>query len=44
MKKLAFTNRYKELDPILFTSPNAPIGDDLLLPFNRLAVAARARG
>lgn len=44
VKKIAFWNRYPELNPILFTDRNAPIGDDLLLPFQRLRQAATQRG
>ena len=44
MKKLAFWNRYESLNPSLFSDPNAPIGDDLILPFNVLAIEAKKRG
>jgi len=44
MKTIAFHNRYSKLDPILFSEPNAPIGDELLLPFNVLAKEASRRG
>ena len=44
MRKIAFHNRYTQLNPLLFTHPDAPIGDELLLPFNRLAQDAARRG
>lgn len=46
MKRLGFWNLYNSLsrNNFMFTSRDAPIGDDLLLPFNRLAAMARARG
>lgn len=44
--RIAFWNRYPELstDNYCFTHRDAPIGDDLLLPFVHLAEAARAHG
>lgn len=42
--KIAFHNMYSELDELLFVERNAPIGDDLLLPFVRLKEEADRRG
>lgn len=42
--KIAFCNLYESLNPILFTARDAPIGDDLLLPFVRVGEEAERRG
>lgn len=42
--KIAFHNTYSELDALLFKERDAPIGDDLLLPFVRLREEASKRG
>lgn len=42
--RIGFWNLYPELNDALFTNPNAPIGDDLLRPFNVLGEMARERG
>lgn len=42
--KIGFWNYYSSLNASLFTDRNAPIGDDLLLPFMRLREAGERRG
>lgn len=42
--KIAFANLYSSLDPLLFRERNAPIGDDLLLPFMYVKDEADRRG
>ena len=42
--RVGFSNYYRSLDPIIFESPNAPIGDELLLPFNVLGKTGKERG
>lgn len=43
MKTIGVWNRYASLNSKLFLTPNAPIGDDLLLPFNELYLEGRSR-
>lgn len=42
--RVGFWNLYEMINDRLFVEPNAPIGDDLLLPFMRLREAGRQRG